>query len=104
MITGPTVAVVCRSCRSRTDVPIDQAASPTAPTAHPQAAGYDLIAALHADDLDAAAAALPATTSLHVATAAVVLATAPSPADLQTLLQRLALAAEIDDIDIGAAS
>jgi hypothetical protein len=77
----------------------------TAAAPQPLASAYDLVAALAAGDPRAAAAALPTTSTLHVATAAVVLAAVGAPAaDLQRLLELLAMQAQVDAIDTGAAS
>jgi hypothetical protein len=63
-------------------------------------AGYDLIGAVAAGDIDGINAALPRTTPLAVALAAVVVAESRSVPDLQRLLDLVTLAAQINSIDI----
>lgn len=64
------------------------------------AAAYDLVAALAAGDLTGVNQALQNTSAVQVAVVAIVLAKGPPISDLRSVLQLLALQAEIDAIKI----
>jgi hypothetical protein len=77
----------CATKTARSSVSFPDGAMPNA---------YALMDALHVGDIPAANKALQQTTSLHCATAALVLAQTPRSSDLRASLQLLALQAEID--------